>query len=101
MSSSKVKSSKSGGFGVNGGSGHMSGKNTAGPQKPGVSSQQGASSAKFASGGNGHMIGQKTVGAQAPGGSAVDGKGGNNNFSVKGGSGHMVGNRGSQPAKPA
>lgn len=98
---SKVESSKNTGFGMKGGSHHMVGKQSAGPQKPGQSAQEGKSSAKYASGGNNHMVGQKPVGSQAPGVSAVDGRGGDNKFEIKGGTTKMVGNRGSQTAKPA
>jgi hypothetical protein len=56
---SKVLSSSSKDF-VKGGSGHMSGKNSAGPQVPGQTASLGRSSARFASGGSGHMFGKQT-----------------------------------------
>lgn len=44
-----------------GGSGHMSGKNSVGTQKPGVSSQEGRGGGKWASGGSGKMVGKQSA----------------------------------------
>ena len=44
-----------------GGSGKMSGKNSAGPQTPGQSSQEGKGGGKFAAGGKGKMFGKQSA----------------------------------------
>ena len=59
---SKVTNKSSPKFADPGPSGRMSGQNSAGPQKPGVSSQEGRGGGKFAAGGSsGRMSGKNTV----------------------------------------
>lgn len=60
MAGSKQISEKNTRF-VSGGGHKMSGKNTTGPQKSGVSSQEGASGEKFAKGGKTKMFGKQQV----------------------------------------
>ena len=69
-----------------------------GPQKPGVSSQEGSGSGKFAVGGKGHMVGQSGANPQKPGQSATATSGKGSMWAKGGGSG-MAPNRGSQPAQ--
>jgi hypothetical protein len=57
MANSKVKSSKAGAF-AKGGSGHMFGKQAAGPKTPGQTGKvQKGDGGKFAKGGSGKMFG--------------------------------------------
>jgi hypothetical protein len=61
MAKSKVKSEGSKTF-AKGGSGHMHGKQHAGPQKPGTSSHDVSSDGgKFGKGGSGHMFGKQSA----------------------------------------
>lgn len=50
-----------------GGSGKMFGKDSAGTQKPGVSSQEGKGGGKFAAGGKGKMFGKQSAGPMPSG----------------------------------
>lgn len=50
-----------------GGSGKMSGKNSAGTQVSGQSAQLGRSSSKFAAGGKGKMFGKQSASPREPG----------------------------------
>lgn len=52
---------------VKGGNGKMVGKQTAGAQKPGVSSQEKGSSPSMPKGGNTKMFGKQTAGKVKPG----------------------------------
>lgn len=58
-SKSKVKSKSSPEF-VSTGGGHMSGKNSAGPQVPGQSASMGRGGGRFAAGGKHGMAGKQT-----------------------------------------
>jgi hypothetical protein len=65
--STKVVSKSSPAFGK-GGSGHMFGKQTAGPKSPGITGKaQSGSGGKFAKGGSGKMFGRQTAGPRTPG----------------------------------
>lgn len=55
------------GGGAQGGSGHMFGKQSAGPQKPGVTEKSGSGGGKFAKGGSKHMFGKQSAGAMKSG----------------------------------
>lgn len=97
----KEKSSKSTGFGVQGGNHHMLTGMTAGPQQPGVSSQQGSSNDKYASGGNGKMFHSGNGAADAVAGETAAKFGGGEKWGVEGGKTHMFGPQSAGPAKPA
>lgn len=101
MSKSKVQSTSNSGFEMKGGSHHMLTGMTAGPQQPGVSSQQGSSSAKYASGGNGKMFHDGNGAAAAVAGETASTNKGGNKWGVEGGSGHMFGPQSANPARPA
>ena len=96
------KTSKSQALPMNKGKGHMVGKGTAGPQKPGVTSSEGQSgpAKKFASGGSGKMVGPQSAGPQKPGVSSHSVAGDGGKF-ARGGGSHMVGPQKSNPARPA
>lgn len=65
--STKVLKSGGGSF-AKGGSGHMFGKQSAGPKTPGVSGKaQSGSGGKFAKGGTGKMFGKQTAGPRKAG----------------------------------
>lgn len=66
MADSKLKGSSTPSF-ARGGKGHMFGKDSAGTQKSGVSSQEGKGGGKFPKGGSGHMFGKQSSKAQKPG----------------------------------
>jgi hypothetical protein len=66
MASSKLKTSKAGSF-AKGGSGHMFGKQSAGPQKSGTTGKVGFGGGKFAKGGSGHMFGKQSAGPRKAG----------------------------------
>ncbi len=64
---SKVISSSKPAF-AKGGSGHMFGKQSAGPKSPGVSHKaQSGSGGKWAKGGSGKMFGKQSAGTRTPG----------------------------------
>lgn len=65
MAMGKEKSSKSMTF-AKGGSGKMSGRNTAGPQVPGQTAQMGKNGGKFAAGGKAKMAGKGSAKAAMP-----------------------------------
>jgi hypothetical protein len=67
MAKSKVKSTKAGNF-AKGGSGHMFGKQSAGPMKPGVTGKSNSGNGgKWAKGGSGHMVGKQSANPRRPG----------------------------------
>jgi hypothetical protein len=67
MAKSKVISKKPGAF-AKGGSGHMFGKQHAGPQIPGQTAQKEKNAGgKFAKGGSGHMFGKQSANPRRPG----------------------------------
>lgn len=101
MSKSKVTSTKNSGFSMQGGSHHMLTGMTAGPQTPGVSSQEGKSSAKYASGGNGKMFHDGNGAAAAVAGETASTNTGGSTWGVNGGKGHMFGPQSANTAKPA
>jgi len=85
---------------LSGGSAHMSGKNTAGPQKPAQTASEGSSSAKFASGGpSGTMKKFSGSNPMRPGVTSAPGGSGGAKF-ASGGTNKMFGPRGSQAKIP-
>jgi hypothetical protein len=65
--STKVISKSAPAFGK-GGSGHMFGKQSAGPKSPGITGKaQSGSGGKFAKGGSKGMFGKQTAGTRVPG----------------------------------
>lgn len=84
-----------------GGKNHMLGKKHAGPQKPGVTTQEGAyTSGKNITGGSGHMISKGGANPQTPAQTTAGGMNGAGQKWAEGGKGHMVGKTGSMAAKP-
>jgi len=67
MASTKVKSSSKPGF-AKGGSGHMFGKQSAGPKSAGITGKaQSGSGGKWAKGGSKQMFGKQNAGTRTPG----------------------------------
>jgi len=98
----KEKSEKGNLF-AKGGSNAMSGQNTVGSQKPGVSSSEGQKSGSNKPGfntGSGKMAGPQAADPQAPGVSGHS-AGTSQKWGLPPSKGHMAGFTGSQPAKPA
>lgn len=86
---------------LDGGKGHMSGKNTSGTQKPGQTmAGAGSSGAKFAAGGNNKTFQQGQAAPARPGTVAASGATGKGPQFAKGGSTKMFGYRGSQARTP-
>lgn len=104
MAGSKVKSSSTSGFGMEGGhSNHMFGKQTVKKQEPGQSAQMGTPAGKYPEGGHGnHMVGKQYANTQEAGcaGHATGSE--DTKFGLQTGSkNHMFGKTGSRPARPA
>ena len=91
----KPSSTKSGSF-PKGGSGKMFSQMSAGPQKPGQTSQEGRGGGSFARGGSGHMASKQSAGPQKEGVTSHE-VGGSGKF-AQGGSGKMFGKGSSQVA---
>jgi len=95
--------SKGGRWGAGGPSGQVGNTSgpakSVGPQKPGVSSQQGSGSDKWASGGNTHMQPHSGAGKAKPGVTSNPENGSTGGWATGGPSGGMAPNRGSQPQK--
>lgn len=98
----KEKSEKDNIF-AKGGSNAMSGQNTVGTQKPGVSSSEGQKSGSNKAGfntGSAKDVGPQAADPQAPGVSGHS-AGSSQKWGLPPSKGHMAGWTGAQPAKPA